>query len=175
MGEEYGETNPFLYFVSHGDPALVEAVREGRRREFAAFDWAGEVPDPQSEETYTRSRLDWDGAYEPHHAALRRLYADLLRLRKNEPALSPGAARVKVSHDESAGWITLHSVAGDSELVGVFNFAQQDTGVRLPDLPCRQVLSTDDSRYGGQDRIALHNGRVVLPPLSAALFRRTSQ
>ena len=35
MGEEHGEANPFLYFVSHGDPALVEAVREGRRREFA--------------------------------------------------------------------------------------------------------------------------------------------
>ena len=41
MGEEHGETNPFLYFVSHGDPALVEAVREGRRREFAAFAWIG--------------------------------------------------------------------------------------------------------------------------------------
>ena len=175
MGEEYGETNPFFYFVSHGDPALVEAVREGRRREFAAFDWAGEVPDPQSEETYTRSRLDWDRAYEPHHAALRLLYADLLRLRKNEPPLSPGAARVKVSHDEPAGWMTLHSVASDSELVAVFNFAQQDTGVPLPDLPGRQVLSTDDSRYGGQDRIILHTGRVVLPPLSAALFRRTSR
>jgi maltooligosyltrehalose trehalohydrolase len=175
MGEEYGETNPFLYFVSHGDPALVEAVREGRRKEFAAFDWAGEVPDPQSEESYTRSRLDWDRASEPHHAALRLLYTDLLRLRKAEPALRPGAAKVKVSHEEQAGWVMLHSAAGDSELVTVFNFAQQDTRVPLPDLLDRQVLSTDDSRYGGRDRVTLRNGRSVLPPLSAALFRRTSR
>ena len=52
MGEEYGETAPFLYFVSHGDPALVEAVRRGRREEFARFTWKGEVPDPQAEETF---------------------------------------------------------------------------------------------------------------------------
>jgi maltooligosyltrehalose trehalohydrolase len=48
MGEEYGETAPFPYFVSHSDPALVDAVREGRRREFAAFRWAGVPPDPES-------------------------------------------------------------------------------------------------------------------------------
>jgi maltooligosyltrehalose trehalohydrolase len=174
MGEEYGETNPFLYFVSHGDPALVEAVREGRRREFAAFEWTGEIPDPQSEETYTRSRLDWDRASNPHHAALRLLYADLLRLRKTEPALRPGAARGTVSHDEPAGWVTLHSAVADSELVAVFNFAQQDTRIPLPNLLHRQILSTDDARYGGQGRVTLQKGRVSLPPLSAALFRRTA-
>jgi maltooligosyltrehalose trehalohydrolase len=43
MGEEYNETAPFLYFVSHGDPALIEAVRRGRREEFARFTWEGEV------------------------------------------------------------------------------------------------------------------------------------
>ena len=41
MGEEHGETNPFLYFVSHGDPALVEAVRKGRQEEFATFSLGG--------------------------------------------------------------------------------------------------------------------------------------
>src|SRR5262249_23569043 len=47
MGEEYGETSPFLYFVSHGDPALIDAVRRGRREEFKKFAWQGEPPDPQ--------------------------------------------------------------------------------------------------------------------------------
>ena len=55
MGEEYGDTAPFLYFVSHGDPALVEAVRKGRAEEFARFGWGAEIPDPQSEETFGRS------------------------------------------------------------------------------------------------------------------------
>ena len=49
MGEEYGEPAPFPYFISHGDPDLVEAVRSGRKKEFAAFQWQDEPPDPQDE------------------------------------------------------------------------------------------------------------------------------
>ena len=57
MGEEYGETAPFQYFSHFSDEQLVEAVREGRRREFAAFAWQGEVPDPHDEATFEiRSR-----------------------------------------------------------------------------------------------------------------------
>ena len=37
MGEEWGELNPFLYFVSHSDSDLIDAVRQGRKKEFAAF------------------------------------------------------------------------------------------------------------------------------------------
>ncbi len=59
MGEEYGETNPFLFFTDfHGD--LAKAVREGRAREFTGH--AGHddsVPDPNAEETFNRSKLDW--------------------------------------------------------------------------------------------------------------------
>ena len=46
MGEEYGEESPFLYFVSHSDPALVRAVREGRKNEFKAFSWQQGPPRP---------------------------------------------------------------------------------------------------------------------------------
>lgn len=52
MGEEYAEPNPFLFFISHGDPALVEAVRLGRKCEFAHFQWEGEPADPQDEHTF---------------------------------------------------------------------------------------------------------------------------
>jgi maltooligosyltrehalose trehalohydrolase len=58
MGQEYGEQAPFLYFVSHGDPDLVEAVRRGRREEFRGFAWKGEVPDAQDPATFLRSKLD---------------------------------------------------------------------------------------------------------------------
>ncbi len=44
MGEEYGEPSPFLYFTSHGDADLIEAVRRGRREEFSEFGWGEEVP-----------------------------------------------------------------------------------------------------------------------------------
>jgi maltooligosyltrehalose trehalohydrolase len=83
MGEEYGETAPFFYFTSHSDPRLVEAVRRGRRAEFARFEWRGESPDPQDLATFERSRLT-RAANEP----LQAFYRALLRLRKQLPALS---------------------------------------------------------------------------------------
>ncbi len=62
MGEEYGETRPFLFFTDfEGD--LARAVRDGRRREFSHFSafrgHEDEIPDPNAEETFERSRLDW--------------------------------------------------------------------------------------------------------------------
>jgi maltooligosyltrehalose trehalohydrolase len=95
MGEEYGETNPFLYFTSHGDPALVEAVREGRRREFEHFAWRGDVPDPQAVESFERSRLDRGELEEPRHQQMLALYRDLLAIRRSEVALRPGEAEIR--------------------------------------------------------------------------------
>ncbi|HKQ86195.1 MAG TPA: malto-oligosyltrehalose trehalohydrolase, partial [Candidatus Acidoferrales bacterium] len=59
MGEEYGETHPFQYFTSHSDAPLIEAVRNGRREEFASFGWQGDLPDPQDERTFKRCVLDF--------------------------------------------------------------------------------------------------------------------
>jgi maltooligosyltrehalose trehalohydrolase len=59
MGEEYGETRRFQFFSDHIDPLIAEATREGRRREFAHFrGFDDELPDPQSEQTFLRSKLD---------------------------------------------------------------------------------------------------------------------
>ncbi len=82
MGEEYGETAPFQYFVSHSDPDLIKAVRKGRREEFAAFGWKEEPPDPQSEETFFRSRLNWKLSTTGKNKILRDFYQELIRLRK---------------------------------------------------------------------------------------------
>jgi maltooligosyltrehalose trehalohydrolase len=87
MGEEYGESHPFPFFCSFGDPDLVQAVREGRRREFAGFAEAGEVPDPQAPETFAAARLSWSWPVGSPQAALRRLYTDLLAARRSWPAL----------------------------------------------------------------------------------------
>jgi maltooligosyltrehalose trehalohydrolase len=87
MGEEFGETAPFLYFTSHTDSDLAEAVRRGRKEEFAAFTWRGEPPDPQSEEAFQTSKVNHSlVALEPHRS-LRAFYQELIRLRKSVPAL----------------------------------------------------------------------------------------
>jgi maltooligosyltrehalose trehalohydrolase len=88
MGEEYGEKAPFLYFVSHSDPALIEAVRKGRADEFRAFRWEGEPLDPQSEETFARCKLHWDERNKGEHGILRAFYKELLRLRREVPAFA---------------------------------------------------------------------------------------
>lgn len=82
MGEEYGETAPFHYFVSHSDQALIEAVRKGRQEEFAAFGWAEQPPDPQSEETFLGSKLNQSLVSAGRHKTLREFYLALIRLRK---------------------------------------------------------------------------------------------
>jgi len=88
MGEEYAETSPFQYFVSHGDENLVRSVREGRSREFERFKWRDSVPDPQAYETFMRSKLHWEQRGQGQHAALLSFYTELLTLRRVIPALS---------------------------------------------------------------------------------------
>jgi maltooligosyltrehalose trehalohydrolase len=79
MGEEYLAQTPFQFFTDHIDPAIAEATRTGRRKEFEAFAaFSGEdVPDPQSVETFLRSKLD-PGEPDP-------LYRELLALRRELP------------------------------------------------------------------------------------------
>jgi maltooligosyltrehalose trehalohydrolase len=78
QGEEYGERAPFLFFSDHIDPEIAAATREGRRREFAAFEAFGrEVPDPQDPATFAASKLTRDG--EP--PGMRELYEAVLDLR----------------------------------------------------------------------------------------------
>jgi maltooligosyltrehalose trehalohydrolase len=88
MGEEYGEEAPFQYFVSHTDPALMEAVRKGRREEFDSFQWNDKSPDPQDEATFRRSKIELGHRRRGRHKILFDLYRTLINLRKEIPSLS---------------------------------------------------------------------------------------
>jgi maltooligosyltrehalose trehalohydrolase len=109
MGEEWGASAPFLYFTAHADPALGNAVSEGRRREFAAFGWRPEdVPDPQAVETFERSKLPWGEIEEQPHADLLEWHKTLLRLRAATPALTDGRVDlVRTRFDEDERWIVV--------------------------------------------------------------------
>ncbi len=86
MGQEYGETAPFMYFVSHSDEQLVEAVRQGRAEEFKDFDWAGPVPDPQAADTFSACRLNHPLKDSGTHSMLFDFYKTLLALRRTHDA-----------------------------------------------------------------------------------------
>ena len=185
MGEEYGETNPFLYFVSHGDPELTSAVREGRRREFESFGWGNEVADPASDETFLRSKLDRSRMREPRHAQLYALHKALLALRNEEPALRPDGATCTVTHGE--GWVSLlrQGAAGprhrrasdprtsDRAFLALFNCTAASVTVPVPPRRSwRLRLTTDDRQFGGEGRMsaAVAGERVELPGWAAVLY-----
>ena len=92
MGEEWGAGTPWQYFTDHQDPELAEAVRRGRRREFAAHGWAeADIPDPQDPAARLRSCLDWTEPGQEPHRALLDWHRRLIALRRAEPALTdPG-------------------------------------------------------------------------------------
>ncbi len=166
MGEEYGETNPFQYFVHHSDPALLEAVRKGRREEFAAFGWEAEVPDPAAPATFERSLVGREKiAHDAQHEAVHRLYAALLRLRSAEPALRPGAAPPMVV--ERDGVIVMRR----GDLVAAFNCS---AAPREEEVGEGAVLfSSDAAGFGGEGGLEAtrREGRVTLPAWSAVLVK----
>jgi maltooligosyltrehalose trehalohydrolase len=88
MGEEFGEDAPFYYFTSHGDPQLVEAVREGRRRELEAEGMKGEgFVDPQDPRTFERSRVDHGLLKKRRNREIFLYYRELITMRAMHPAL----------------------------------------------------------------------------------------
>lgn len=109
MGEEWGASTPFQFFSSHPEPELARATAEGRKKEFAEHGWdADEIPDPQDPQTFQRSKLDWDEIDFGEHARLRRLYRDLIALRRTESDLAdPWLGHVVIDYDEERRWIVL--------------------------------------------------------------------
>ena len=109
QGEEWGASTPFLYFTDYREPALAGAVREGRCREFAVFDWKPEATsDPQARETFERSKLNWTELVRAPHADLLDWHRQLIRLRRNEPALNDGwLETVRTRYDEQNKWFVI--------------------------------------------------------------------
>jgi maltooligosyltrehalose trehalohydrolase len=178
MGEEYGETSPFLYFVSHDDPQIVAAVREGRRREFLDMAWAEEIPDPQSPETFLKSRLVRERARRRDRRPLHALYRRLLRVRRDERALRPGAGTCTVHGGGERTWVALELTAdGGAPLLAVFNLGEAQEVVLPVDGTWDCRLSTDSRRYGGAGHEPACRGTtdgvtITAPAWSALLYRR---
>jgi len=175
MGEEYGEKNPFQYFISHTDEKLVELVRKGRKEEFALFQWKGDVPDPQSEETFKRCVLCWDVDRNEDAKALFSLYQFLIAFRKTRPAMQGrirDSLHVATSENGIVGFE--RRFLGDHILV-ILNFNKEAAPYQLPDgKKANKIFDSGSSRWGGQrnaDRVHVtQGGSVMLNPLSALIF-----
>ncbi|MEV0091458.1 malto-oligosyltrehalose trehalohydrolase [Streptomyces sp. NPDC050738] len=155
MGEEWGARTPWQFFTDHTDPELAEAVRRGRRREFAAHGWAEEdIPDPQAPATRDRSCLDWAELAEPPHARLLAWHRDLLALRRTQPDLcDPDLASVKVAYDEEARWLVFRR----GDLRTAVNLSKEAAAIPLGGGPGRVLAAWDAAEHPGKDGL-LHLG-----------------
>lgn len=159
QGEEWAASTPWQYFTNHTDTALGEAVREGRRKEFAVFGWAPEdVPDPQDPATRHRSVLRWNEIDTEPHRSILDWHRRLLALRREIPALTAAApADTRAEADDRAGWLKIRR----GEVLVTANLGKEPARIPL-DGPSRLLAGSDE-------RIVLGEGWIEVPPDAVAL------
>jgi maltooligosyltrehalose trehalohydrolase len=175
QGEEWAASTPFQYFTDHDDAVLGRAVSEGRRREFAAFGWRpGDVPDPQSPDTFARSVLDWDERGREPHAGILAWHRQLIDLRRRLPALTSGdLSPVEVRIDERDRWLAMTR----GSVTVACNLAPERRQVPLPESATDGLLTSDPEARPDRGAIALAPDTVVIlgsRDERAALSRRTA-
>ncbi|MEM9832407.1 MAG: malto-oligosyltrehalose trehalohydrolase [Bacteroidota bacterium] len=185
MGEEYGETRPFQYFVSHTDPTLVEAVRKGRSQEFAYFQKEGtEVPDPQSEDTFNNSKLSWDWSL-LESQLLFKYYQALIKLRKELPVWqddSRPALEVQIIEPNIILLARQHTTDESvSPSMIVMNFSSESTAYTLPvgrDESYEKIFDSEDTAWGGESAQAEplmgNKTQSQLLPYNLVIYQRST-
>jgi maltooligosyltrehalose trehalohydrolase len=159
MGQEYGEPAPFQYFIDHGDAELIEAVRQGRKKEFGTFGWES-IPDPKSEATFNASKMNWAKLKVAQHKQQLDLYSDLLLLRKKLGILHKWNRKdMRVALDENEDWIAIqygHETGiffsfseQPLEFASPFPLAHSGRAAKKSGKKVKLILHTDDKKYGG--------------------------
>jgi maltooligosyltrehalose trehalohydrolase len=177
MGEEYGETNPFQYFIHHSDKELVEIVRKGRKEEFHYFNWEGEVPDPQSEEIFNQCKLSWKHESDAQSALLLNYYKKLITLRKSHPALQ-GRERnaIAVYHrseeNNLVGFTRQHE---QKQILVLLNFGAEPGCFSSPlNAEGRKVFDSSGTDWKGPGAVTPETikpqQRISMNPHSAVIF-----
>lgn len=155
MGEEYGESRPFPFFCDFGDAGLGDAVRRGRREEFAAFGWRGELPDPLSPATFESAILSWSWPEGSPQAGLRNLYQCLLQLRQSQSALQDFVHRHACLLPNAEQPDVLLLTRGDPAVPercvqAMFNLhAHPVPRPKVEGFPVHELMSSDETRFGG--------------------------
>jgi maltooligosyltrehalose trehalohydrolase len=162
MGEEYDETAPFQYFISHTDPKLIEVVRQGRREEFALNPFL---------------------RHQEHHAVLRAFYKALIRLRRTLPALARlSKDTLEVCSFEREKVLCVRRWSNDEDAFMSFNFHEVSVSMTLP-LPAghwyKRLDSADECWNGPGSSMPAQlsdeeNINLTLSPHSLSLFSRTT-
>ncbi|MDR0373400.1 MAG: malto-oligosyltrehalose trehalohydrolase [Nitrososphaerota archaeon] len=181
MGEEYGETVPFQFFVDYQSRELAEAVRAGRKKEFAAFHWQGEVPDPQSPKTFEKSKLNWQTRNSEHGQKILSYYRALITLRRNHSIFHPQTKRqIKHIHTQN-NILFVHKQNNKTEAGIIANCTKTPEHYDFPleGGPYTKVLDSADFAYAGLGStlptLAIKGDSHTLNAFHLAVFLKESQ
>ncbi len=181
MGEEYGETAPFPFFVNFGHQGMLDGVRRGRQADFNAHGWPGEMLDPGDERTFTRARLRQELKHQQPHRTLWQFYRQLLLLRRDLAEKTLLAIdRQRVTCLDQQRMLACHRWGPDAEVLFVGNYGIYPTllTVEVPAGEWIKVLDSAEPRWQGPGSelpgLACSDGRLTLrvPAHSAVVYRK---
>ncbi len=168
MGEEYAEERPFLFFTDYGDSELKQAVYKGRREEFKDFGWE-EVPNPEDERTFYRSRLTTPDQWADHQIKLFGFYRELIALRKNHPALripDKKGLDIEVCREQKVVKICRQDRRtqqdSDQSLTAHINLGPAPFTLEAPFPFQRVLLNSEWNKFGGREKEG-DSGQVLTP------------
>ncbi|WP_419806784.1 malto-oligosyltrehalose trehalohydrolase [Terriglobus sp.] len=159
QGEEWAASTPFMYFADHEDEELRKQVAEGRRKEFAAFGFGDDVPNPEERETYEASKLNWDEQAEGKHAEMLAWVKELIKLRRSYVCLNDGNLHhLEVTVDEHSCTLVVQR-------------EEARIAANLDDeLYTLNLLEGEELKLISRADIRPSEGRLELPPMTFALL-----
>lgn len=152
MGEEYAETHPFLYFISHTDEELVKLVREGRKNEFKAFHARGEAPDPAGINTFEQSKLQFFDESTPKAFKLFAYYQALIKHRKENPVLKTlSKENLSTAVDHQNQVLCIERWNENQKMLAVLNFGKDyyQKTTAYASGPDNILIDSADMQWGG--------------------------
>lgn len=175
MGEEYGEKNPFLFFVDYSDPAIREATKKGREEEFSYFKDESMSPDPNLPETFRQSKLSWQTEGE-EASQLFSYYQYLISLRKTSAALRyQNRQHLQILTVEDERVIGFSRSAGNAQLLIFLNFNSSPVSCRfLHDTGTSKIFDSSSIEWGGGGEPAFEAGGTswLINPYSVVIFEK---
>ncbi len=182
MGEEYGENAPFLYFTNFSDQKLGKAVLEGRKREFASFNWCDEPSDPQNEETFLKSKINWQKRNVESSRGMLAYYQALIQLRKQEPSFRYAyRCQTKLLQQKKDRLLWIKRSVHNSSSVFVANLSEQEKHCKFPFRKGNWAtrLDSSDKIFSGPGSLlpkeTVFDQEIALQPKSVAIFLNSSR
>ncbi|MGI8893722.1 MAG: malto-oligosyltrehalose trehalohydrolase [Bacteroidia bacterium] len=169
MGEEYGEDNPFLYFISHSDKKLVDAVRKGRKKEFSSFGWKVNVPDPQAKGTFEKCILDFNSKKDDKKAKLFSFYQFLIELKKTHPLLNT-VNKNNFSAMNDHELLILNRNNDNHHINCYLNFSNKK--VNLTGTSGSVILNSADEKWGGEGRNSSSVNELSIDPEAVIIIEQ---